>query len=377
MTSTRFDFQTKLGKQLWNALPRFYREQDGTGDLAFTLDAFGGVLDSVHALLQQRLRDTTPEQCQDWLVPYFAELFHERLVSPDVRSQRSEVAQAILWRKQKGTIRSLESLAEAILQSEVELQEGYRRVATTPRLGQPLLPPAVFGEAEPTTPPKSAAERARHPSLPAVTVDFRKRSRAVQAAPTQAQSPASKTSWFPPRPKDGLALGEPQPIDWRQGARRGIPSFPGSFQDVSPRTPDLRTPGAVTGHYHPRRVLIFARPPSGFFGAAPEALPAALSEVAGVLRPPQSMERVTLRSLDLSARTSVVQIEDINVLGEIEAACARRPDPTRRCTKHRRRRRRAAESARLPVWQHPSAWPGRARVLHGAGGHAGNRARRE
>ena len=52
---------------------------------------------------------------------------------------------------------------------------------------------------------------------------------------------------------------------WRQAARHGVPCHPGSFQDVSRRTVDLRPSDWRVGHYHPRKVLLYRVPPAGFF----------------------------------------------------------------------------------------------------------------
>ncbi|MFL6647664.1 MAG: hypothetical protein ACJ8KO_06865, partial [Sulfurifustaceae bacterium] len=73
----------RIGAQLYALLPEVYRERDKSGDLAKYLDACGEMLDRVYATLRQRLDDHFPDTCQEWLIPYFAELLDVALKSPE------------------------------------------------------------------------------------------------------------------------------------------------------------------------------------------------------------------------------------------------------------------------------------------------------
>lgn len=192
------------------------------------------------------------EHCQNWLLPYFARLLDVRLVSPDEAGRRVELRDAVSWRQRKGTRVSIERIAEAVGQFEVEIQEGWKRVAITPRVDRPLLPESTYGET-PIPNPATPDMRATHPGLPAVTPDFRRCSRAVQCEPG---NPGAHETTF---------AATPPPLTWRQVHRHGIPCQPDSFQDVTRRTVDLRTPNSHRGLHHPRRVLLYAPPPDGFF----------------------------------------------------------------------------------------------------------------
>lgn len=269
---------TPSGDQLYRLLPEVYRHRDN-GDLRAYLDAGGYLLDLIRYTLEQRYADSFPDNppdgpaCQDWLLPYFAQLLDARLVSPHVAGRRDEVANAVRWRQRKGTLTAIEEIAEAIAQVEVEIQEGWKRVAMTPRIGLPLLPAAVFGEAaEPD--PANRLEMARHPGLPAAMVDFRGPSRAIEAEP--GNPAAHRTDfggrrYFWPRDDASGPGRERDPTPWRQWNLHGFPCFPGSYEDVSPRTVDIRSPDWRKGHYHPKRVLLFAPPPSGLFPPDPES----------------------------------------------------------------------------------------------------------
>ncbi len=116
-------FESKLGKLIYDTLlPEIYRNRDnakwGTGgsveelgDLANYLDAHGALLDLIRSTLDQRLADSFPDNpetgdaCQEWLIPYFAQLFDARLVSPEPEGRRDEVSHAVPWRQRKGTLK--------------------------------------------------------------------------------------------------------------------------------------------------------------------------------------------------------------------------------------------------------------------------------
>lgn len=252
------DHAPEYARRLAEWLPALWRERDQDGDLGRLLAVYGELLDALHATVEQRRYDNFPDQdpnhrhCQDWLLPYFAQLLDVRLVSPDLAGRRAELRDAVAWRQRKGTRVSIEKIAEAVGQFEVEVQEGWQRVAITPCVDRPLLPETNYGEA-PIDRHASLDQHARHPGLPAATVDLRYCSRAVLCGP---DNPAAHQTKFG---------GDALPLPWRQIHRHGNPCAPGSFQDVSRRTVDLRHPDGRRGHAHPRRVALYLPPPQGFF----------------------------------------------------------------------------------------------------------------
>mgnify|MGYP001103409534 CR=1 FL=1 len=258
----------ELGKRLYELLPAVYRERDNSsrsegrgddrydGDLGRYLAGFGVLLDRTYRTLEQRFADAfpdTPEEGrppQDWVLPYLAQLLDARLVSPHAAGRRAEIANAVAWRQRKGTVAVIEDVAEKVGQLEVEVQEGWRRVARTARIGFPLLSAHSLGYAHDPD-PDNPSQAAKHPGLPTATVDLRCPSTALEAEPG---SPGARTTRF-----EGVSQ------TWRQGSYHGVPCYPGSFDDVSPRTVDLRSPDWRVGHHHPRRVLLYTPPPAGFF----------------------------------------------------------------------------------------------------------------
>src|SRR5262245_8406476 len=238
------------GRQLWGLLPEHYRARDN-GDLASYVDVLGEVLDLLRGIIKPRLAATSPDDpgLQSWVLPYLADLIDPRVVSADDTRRRAEIANAAIWRKTKGTLRMVEQIATVLggfgwtdgtpaarPKQPVIVQEGFRRVAVTPRV--PLSSP----------PPAALADRRKllvDPALPMGTVDFRFYSRRLASA-------------------DGT---------WLQANPHGVPCFPGSVEDYSTRTPDLRTPTWRTGHRHPGRTLIFSVPHAGFFAPGWDLVP--------------------------------------------------------------------------------------------------------
>jgi len=260
-------WKSQIGRQIYEALlPQVYRNRDNNrfddgnhvtelGDLAKYLDASGELLDLIRHSLDQRLADSFPDNdeggvsCQEWLIPYFAQLVDARLLSPEAEGRRDEVAHAVSWRQRKGTLNCVEAIAESVGQMETEIQEGWKRVARTARIGMPLLPAAAFGEDEPDT--RHPLQAIRQPALPNVMLDMRYPSRAVLSDSGRADE--RRTSF------SGTE------VSWRQLNPHGLPCFPGSYEDLSPRTVDMRSPDWHQGHDHPKRLLLHVPVSAGFF----------------------------------------------------------------------------------------------------------------
>ena len=237
--------------RLYKMLPSIHRIKDlETGEhLRKYLTSIGQLLDRLEGTLEQRLEDHCPDlpgeghRSQDWLLPYVAHLLSERMVSTDDTGRRIEVNRAIRWRKAKGTLEGLESISDELLRRETILQEGFARVAMTPRISSPGDP--VIGKNE------TGKLRIRRP---VGTVDFRKQAQAVECPPGNLGA----------RKDHFVDDGGGRDITWYWQDAEGIPEFPGTYADPSRRTPDLREPNHRQGHYHPKRVLVFARHEKGF-----------------------------------------------------------------------------------------------------------------
>jgi hypothetical protein len=139
--------QSRFGRALYEALPEVYRTRDsreGEGHLAAYLDSCGELLDVIYNSLDQRYKDCVPDTCQEWLLPYFAELLGATTLSPHIEGRRKEIMHAVAWRQGKGTLRTIEEIARKIGGFENLLaQEGWQRVARTARVDGPFTSPAM------------------------------------------------------------------------------------------------------------------------------------------------------------------------------------------------------------------------------------------
>jgi len=80
------------------------------------------------------------EYCDDWAVPYIADLVGTRLVNPlNVRGRRVDVANTIFYRRRKGTPRVLSMFPRDIAAWDGVIVEAFRRLGRAPhRLDPPL-----------------------------------------------------------------------------------------------------------------------------------------------------------------------------------------------------------------------------------------------
>lgn len=221
------------GELLFRLLPGLYRNRDG-GDLARYLDACGELLDLIFQTLEQLRLDSFPDlspdgqNSQDWVLPYIAPLLGIRLESEQAAGRREEIGRAVPWHQGKGARAVLGEIAAAIGGIEVQIQEGWQRVAVTPTINDPL---AFFdGAARPA----------------ATTVDVGRSSLAVSSTPAQSDDPSVRHGAF-----SGVEVA------WRIADPQGVPAFPGTYQDASRRTVDTRTPQRDRGRIHPRRLLFY------------------------------------------------------------------------------------------------------------------------
>jgi len=247
-------------EELYQRLPQLYRTKDN-GDLRNYLSSVGGFLDEMYANLGQRLADNFPDNpapvpegevqglaCQEWLLPYFADLLDLELLSPHQEGKREEIANAIRWRQRKGTLSVLEDIAEALAGIEIEVQEAWQRVARTPRVDMPLRSAKDWGYKQ--EPDSASTICARHPALDACVIDFRLPSAAVK---DESFSGARLTRF------DG------KQVWWRQASLHGVPCHPNSFDDQSKRVVDFRTTDYQQGYFSPKNILFFIPPDAGFF----------------------------------------------------------------------------------------------------------------
>ncbi|MHC2284110.1 hypothetical protein ACVME8_010780 [Bradyrhizobium diazoefficiens] len=255
--------KSRAGTLLYRHLPEEYRYRDNRteteqGDLEAYLDGFGAFLDRIRATLEQSYADTFAETAdngrtiQDWLIPYFADLLQAELLAPDPGQRLVELNSTVAWYKGKGTLQTLDNLADTIGGAETVAVEGWKRTLISPRIA--LAPfsmsPGQAGDGDPWGPA----------ALPLGTPDVRKCNRAVIDA---AGNNPLKGFKLPMRDADGLPVT--QRVFWKPLAREGVPCFPGHFDDNSVCTPDVGDFSRRHAGPHPDRIHVHVQPPSGLF----------------------------------------------------------------------------------------------------------------
>src|SRR5574341_575389 len=154
-----------FAEKIWELIPACYREGDGLAERPGQLRAFVEALAEQAARLrrsQDRLWDDQfIDLCDDWAVPYIADLVGTRLVSVHNRAgRRADVAKTIYYRRRKGTLRVLDELIRDIARWDGTVVEEFRRLART-RHGLDPAPAPLAGPAT-GTPPGGFADL-RHP----------------------------------------------------------------------------------------------------------------------------------------------------------------------------------------------------------------------
>jgi hypothetical protein len=103
---------------MYERLPEIYRirdaEQVPQGQLAAYVDLFENVHSALRDNIEALGRDAFIESCDDWVVPYIADLLGTSHLSGDPWTLRADVARTINHRRRKGTLGAIESLAYAL-----------------------------------------------------------------------------------------------------------------------------------------------------------------------------------------------------------------------------------------------------------------------
>ncbi|WP_238366295.1 hypothetical protein [Mesobacterium pallidum] len=252
--------RSRAGRLLYRELPEEYRYRDASepgelGDLEAFLHGPGHLLDLIRATTEQAHADSFAEpvdgrSIQPWLLPYLAELLGAQLVAPDTGQRTAELNSTVGWYKSKGTLGNIDSIADVVAGTESAVREGWRMVAVTPRMNVPPF----------TAPPEAPGTAALVAEMaPRGCPDMRVMSRAVQDP--DGSGPMQRL-----RPRAGDPEGKT--LFWRALNPGGLPCFPGHYDDMSVRTPDLRDPARTARPGpHPRRTMIHMRPPEGMFAS--------------------------------------------------------------------------------------------------------------
>jgi len=130
-------YEAYYADKLWNLMPAVYRAEDTDrfdqpGPLRELVERIGAQAAVLRRGIDRLWEDQSIESCDDWVIPYIADLLATRLVdSLDARGQRIDVAKTIHYRRRKGTLAVLEEIAADITGWDVRVVEFFRRLART------------------------------------------------------------------------------------------------------------------------------------------------------------------------------------------------------------------------------------------------------
>ena len=100
---------------LFERLPEIYRtrdaEQTPAGQLRAFLGALEGPFSALHENIAQLYDDLFIDTCDDWVIPYIADLLGSSHLKGEPRTLRADVADTIALRRRKGTVGAIERLA--------------------------------------------------------------------------------------------------------------------------------------------------------------------------------------------------------------------------------------------------------------------------
>ncbi|MEO8597313.1 MAG: hypothetical protein ABI759_28600 [Candidatus Solibacter sp.] len=142
-------YEIYYSDKLWSLIPAMYRSED-----AAALDGVGPLREIVNrigvqgAILRRGIdrlwEDQSIESCDDWVIPYIADLLATNLVaSLSGRGQRLDVAKTIYYRRRKGTVAILEEIASDITGWEARVVEFFRNMGRTRHGLDPAIGPTV------------------------------------------------------------------------------------------------------------------------------------------------------------------------------------------------------------------------------------------
>src|SRR3989442_4528294 len=124
-------YESYYADKLWSLLPAVYRAEDTdafdwNGSLRELVNRIGAQAAILRRSIDRMWEDQSIESCDDWIIPYIADLLATRLVSSlDARGQRLDVAKTIYYRRRKGTVAILEEIAANITNWDAPVVEFF------------------------------------------------------------------------------------------------------------------------------------------------------------------------------------------------------------------------------------------------------------
>ena len=141
-------YERYYADKLWAMIPAIYRSVDSasvdqTGPLREMVNRIGAQAAVLRRSIDRLWEDQSIETCDDWVIPYIADLLATNLVAGlDARGQRLDTAKTVYYRRRKGTVAILEEIASDITAWDAKIVEFFRRMARNrhsldPEIGMP------------------------------------------------------------------------------------------------------------------------------------------------------------------------------------------------------------------------------------------------
>ena len=123
-------------EKIWRLIPGLYRDEDAKTKTAGALRAFVEVLAGQAAVERRSIdrlwADAHITDCDEWAIPYIADLLGTRLVSKEnPAGRRADVANTIKYRRRAGTLQILSMLADDIAGWDGVASEAFKRLYRT------------------------------------------------------------------------------------------------------------------------------------------------------------------------------------------------------------------------------------------------------
>ena len=139
-------FSVYFTERLWEMIPEVYRHEDGIAGRPGVLRALVELMADQAAIVRRshdRLwEDQYAELCNDWALPYIADLVGARLTRAlDGRARRVTVAKSIHYRRRAGTLPLLEQLTVDVTGWDAAIAEQFHRLARARHLLDPRPTP--------------------------------------------------------------------------------------------------------------------------------------------------------------------------------------------------------------------------------------------
>ena len=117
-------------EKIWRMIPGIYRAEDAEGALRGLVEVLAEAAADQRRSVDRLWADASIVDCDDWVIPYIAEMLGTRLISAqNVAGRRTDVANTIKYRRLAGTVHLLTMLAEDIAGWDAVAVEAFKRLA--------------------------------------------------------------------------------------------------------------------------------------------------------------------------------------------------------------------------------------------------------